>query len=121
MKKKIHPIVHDSVLEIRKDTEALKQLSDLEELVNVPPERGGMYFSDWERKFIGDVRAQFDAIPGFFTPAQREKIAEVWHTVDLRKRAVPEEKTQNLFSSLSPERQAEQRAKADKVKLPWEK
>lgn len=29
--------------------------------------------------------------------------------------------SENLFSSLSPERQAEQRARAERVKLPWER
>jgi|WetSurMetagenome_2_1015567.scaffolds.fasta_scaffold366173_2 hypothetical protein len=108
--------IHD----MREATVALKQLSDLEDLVDVPPERGGMYFSDWEREFVKSACAQLDSFPEF-TPAQRDKIAEVWHAVDLRKRAVPEEQAQNLFSKLSPERQAEQRARAAKVKLPWEK
>jgi hypothetical protein len=31
------------------------------------------------------------------------------------------EPSENLFSRLTPERQAEQRARAAKVKLPWEK
>jgi len=109
--------VSDTILELRKDTVALKQLADLEELVDVPPERGGVYFSDWERWFSKSLR---DVEPPVFSPAQRDKIAEVWHVVDLRKRAAPEEKTANLFSKLSPERQAEQRARAAKVKLPWE-
>lgn len=109
-----------TVLDLRKDTTALKQLSDLEELVDVPVERGGVYFSDWERKFIRDVRRQFDDTL-LFSPGQREKITEVWYAVDLRKRAAPDEKPANLFSKLSPERQAEQRARAAKVRLPWEK
>ena len=109
----------DTVLALRKDTAALKQLADLEELVDVPPERGGVYFSDWEREFIKSVRVQFN-LALFFSTKQREKIAEVWHAVDLRKRGAPDEKTENLFSKLSPERQAEQRARAAKVKLPWE-
>lgn len=29
--------------------------------------------------------------------------------------------SENLFSALTPARQAEQRARADKIKLPWEK
>lgn len=74
-----------TVLDLRKDTTALKQLSDLEELVDVPIERGGVYFSDWERTFIRDVRRQFDDTLDF-SPKQREKITEVWHAVDLRKR-----------------------------------
>ena len=110
----------DTVLELRKDTAALKQLADLEELVNVPPERGGAYFSDWERGFIQNIRQQHDDAIGF-TPKQREKIAEVWHAIDLRKRGAPDEKTENLFSKLSPERQAEQRERASRIKLPWER
>ena len=110
-----------TVVDLRKDTTALKQLSDLEELIDVPAERGGVYFSDWERNFVKTVRNQFDAVPGFFTPTQRDKISEIWHAIDLQKRVVPEEKAQNLFSKLSPERQAEQRARAAKVRLPWEK
>ena len=109
----------DTILDLRKDTAALKQLSDLEELVNVPPERGGVYFSDWERGFIKSVRQQFDDTLDF-SPPQREKIKEIWQAVDLRKRAAPDEKAKNLFSKLSPERQAEQRARAAKVRLPWE-
>lgn len=101
------------------DTAALKLLSDLEELVNVPPERGGVYFSDWEKQFIASVRAQFDELPEF-TVAQRDKLKEIWHAVDLRKREEPEEKTQNLFSKLSSKEQARQRERAAKVKLPWE-
>jgi hypothetical protein len=110
----------DTVLDLRKDTAALKQLADLEELVNVPIERGGMYFSDRERGFIKSVREQFD-LTLFFSAKQREKIKEVWHSVDLRKRGAPEEKTENLFSKLSPKRQAEQRERASRVKLPWER
>ena len=110
----------DTILDMRKDTTALKQLADLEELVDVPIERGGVYFSDWERTFIRDVRRQFDDTLDF-SPKQREKIAEVWHSVDLRKRTAPDEKPANLFSRLSPERQAEQRERAAKIRLPWEK
>lgn len=109
-----------TLLELRKDTAALKQLDDLEEIVSVPPERGGVHFSDWERTFIRSVRQQFDEVL-VFSQAQRDKIAEVWHVVDLRKRGAPEEKPANLFSKLSPERQAEQRARASKIRLPWEK
>lgn len=101
------------------DTVAFKQLSDLDELVDVPTERGGFYFSDWERNFIRSTSDGLDAGLGF-TPAQREKIKQIWHDVDLRKRGAPDEKAENLFSKLSPERQAEQRALAAKVKLPWE-
>ena len=110
----------DTVLDIRKDTAALKQLADLEELVDVPPTRGGVYFSDWEKQFIRSVRGQFD-LALFFSSKQREKIKEVWQAVDLRKRGAPDEKTANLFSKLSPERQAEQRERASRVRLPWEK
>jgi len=109
-----------TILELRKDTEALKRLADLEELVAVPVQRGGVYFSDWEKEFIRSVRAQHsDTLE--FTEKQREKIADIWKAADLRKRAAPDEKTENLFSKLSPERQAEQRARAAKVRLPWEK
>lgn len=108
-----------TVVEMRKDTEALKLLSDLEELVDVPPERGGVYFSDWERGFIKSVRQQFDEYLEL-SEKQREKIKEVWQAVDLRKRARPDEKTANLFSKLSPAEQERQRARAAKVRLPWE-
>lgn len=107
-----------TVLELRRDTEALKQLSDLEELVDVPPERGGLYFSDWEKRFIRDVR---EIDPPVFTAAQRAKIKEVWQAADLRKRSRPDEKTANLFSNLSPAEQVRQRTRAAKVVLPWEK
>jgi hypothetical protein len=110
----------DTVLDLRKDTAALKQLDDLEELVGVPIERGGMYFSDWEKQFIKSVRQQFD-LALFFSTKQREKIKEVWQAVDLRKRGAPDEKAANLFSKLSPERQAEQRERASRVRLPWDK
>lgn len=109
--------VSDTVSELREDTKTLGQLSDLEELVDVPSERGGVYFSEWE---LGFIKAMGAIEPPIFTPLQREKIAEIWHAVDLRKRAQPEEKAANLFSKLSPERQAEQRARAAKVRLPWE-
>ena len=108
-----------TILNLHKDTEALKQLDDLEELVNVPPERGGVYFSDWERTFIRSVRQQFNWAL-IFSPKQRDKIKDIWHLIDLRKRGAPDEKPANLFSKLSSERQAEQRARADRVKLPWE-
>lgn len=106
----------DSILEIQKDTKAFKQLLDLEELASVPPERGGYHFSDWERGFIKNLREQQPV----FSQAQRDKLHEIWCAADLRERAAPDEKAQNLFSALSPERQAEQRARAAKVRLPWE-
>lgn len=118
MKKR--PIVDDTILDLKKDTESLKYLADLEELMSVPIERGGFYFSDWERGFVRNIRAQHDDSL-VFSEAQRAKLKEIWQAADLRKRARPDEQTQNLFSSLSPERQAEQRARAAKVKLPWEK
>ena len=108
-----------SILELRKDTEALKQLADLEELVDVPPERGGIHFSDWEKKFIRDVRDQHNRTLEF-SPKQRDKIKDVWQAVDLRARKRPDEKAANLFSKLTPERQAEQRERAKRVRLPWE-
>lgn len=111
-------IVDDSALEIRKDAAALKLLEGLVELASVPPERGGSNFSDWERGFIAST-AEVD--PPVFSQAQRDKIKEIWQAADLRKRAAPDEQAQNLFSKLSPERQAEQRARAAKVKLPWER
>jgi hypothetical protein len=61
----------DTVLALRKDAAALKQLADLEELVDVPPERGGVYFSDWEREFIKSVRVHFN-LALFFSTKQRE-------------------------------------------------
>lgn len=106
----------DSLLDIRKDTTAIERLAELSELVNVPVERGGFYFSDWEREF---VRKMNDAMPAF-TPAQREKIDEIWHNADKRKRGGPGEKSENLFSKLSPAEQERQRARAAKVRLPWE-
>ena len=115
--------VADSILELKKDTEAFKWLSELEELIEVPPERGGLYFSDWEKQFVRSVRAQFDEAP-IFSAAQRDKLKQVWQAADLRKRSrniEHESPAQNLFSSLSPARQAEQRARAASVKLPWEK
>lgn len=115
--KTIHPVVHDAILDLRKDTAALKHLSDLEELTKVPPECGGVYFSDWEISFIKFMGEQQPV----FTDAQREKLKEIWQAVDLRKRAAPDQKTENLFSKLSPERQAEQRERAAKVKFPWER
>lgn len=108
----------DALLEMQKDTKALEQLLDLQELASVPPERGGYHFSDWERGFI---KALFELEPPMFSQVQRDKIQEIWHAADLRGRAEPDEKAANLFSKLSPERQAEQRARAAKVKLPWEK
>ncbi len=45
---------------------------------------------------------------------------DIWQAVDLRKRAAPVEKVENLFSNLSPKRQAEQRERAKGI-LPWEK
>ena len=111
---------HPTIVELRRDTETLKQLADLEELVDVPVQRGGVYFSEWEREFIKNVRRQFDETLDF-SEKQREKIKEIWQAIDLRKRAFRNhEQTENLFSKLSPERQAEQRERAKKVKLPWE-
>jgi hypothetical protein len=112
-------VKHDTVTELRKDTIALKQLADLEEIVDVPASRGGYPFSDWERKFICDVRRQHDDTLEF-TQKQRDKIRDIWYAVDLKKREAPDEQAQNLFSALSPARQAEMRERAKKVKLPWE-
>lgn len=108
-----------TILELRKDTEALKQLADLEELVSVPPERGGYHFSDWERNFIQSVREQHNDTLDF-TEKQRAKIKDIWQASDLKKRVGPDEKVENLFSKLSPARQAEMREKAKGI-LPWEK
>lgn len=108
-----------TVVELRKDTVTLKRLAELEEEVKVPPERGGYHFSDWERSFIRDVRAQHDETLDF-TEKQRNKIKEIWQASDLKKRASPDEKVANLFSNLSPARQAEMREKAKGI-LPWEK
>lgn len=109
-----------TVIEMRKDTETLRRLSDLEEVIDVPPERGGLHFSDWERNFVKSVRQQFDDSLNF-SQAQRDKIEELWREIDLKKRSGPtSNKPENLFSKLSPERQAEQRARAARVKLPWE-
>ena len=110
----------DTILELRKDTAALEKLSDLEELVNIPPERGGVYFSDWEREFIRSVREQHNRTLEF-SEKQRVKIKDIWHAVDLRKRVASDEKPANLFSNLSPARQAEMRERAARVRLPWEK
>ena len=110
-------IVDDSLLETNKDAATLKLLADLEELAGVPPERGGYHFSDWERQFIVALREQ----EPLFSQAQRAKVKEIWQAADLRGRATPDVTAKNLFSNLTPERQAEQRARAAKVKLPWEK
>lgn len=109
-----------TILELRKDTATAKQLADLEELVDVPIQRGGVYFSGWEKEFVKNVRRRFDESLEF-SEKEREKIAEIWKASDLRKRASPDEKTENLFSKLSLQRQAEQRERAKKVRLPWEK
>ena len=108
-----------SLLELAHDAVALKHLADLEELASVPPERGGYHFSEWERGFIKAVREQHDQTLDF-TDKQRAKIKEVWQAADLRKRAGPDEQSQNLFSNLPPARQAEMKAKAKGI-LPWEK
>ena len=110
----------ETVVELRKDAEALEHLNELEELVSVPTERGGYPFSDWERGFLASVRKQFDRLTTF-TQAQRAKLNQIWHDVELRKRPELDEKPANLFSKLSPARQAEQRARAARVRLPWEK
>jgi len=116
--KKVRSAVSDTVLELRNHTAALERLSDLIELADVPPERGGYHFSEWERQFIGNLR---ELDPPIFSPEQRAKIAEIWHAADLRKRLEIDEKPANLFSKLSPQRQDEQLARAARVKLPWEK
>ena len=114
-------IIKSEILEMRKDTVALKQLADLEELASVPTERGGYHFSEWERGFIKALCAMRDHEIPAFSQVQRDKLQEIWHAADLRERAAPDEKAQNLFSKLSPERQAEQRERAKRVLLPWEK
>ena len=114
---RMKPYVESTVERLERDTVALKQLSDLRELASVPPERGGYHFSDWERGFI---QAMSDLELSVYSQAQRDKIKEIWYAADLRGRASPDEKAKNLFSALSPERQAEQRARAAKVRLPWE-
>ena len=118
----VHPKINESrstIAELKADTEALKQLADLAELASVPPERGGYHFSEWERGFIRAVREQHDATLDF-TDKQRAKIKEIWQAADLRKRAGPDEQSQNLFSKLPPARLDEMREKAKKVRLPWE-
>lgn len=115
--KKFNPVVHDSILDLQKDTQALKYLADLVELAGVPTERGGFHFSEWERNFIKSMENQE---PPVFSEDQRKKLKEIWQAADLRKRSRPDEQAQNLFSKLSPARQAEMRERAKKVKLPWE-
>src|SRR5262245_36299589 len=68
-------IANDSILELRKDTEAMKLLGDLVELEKVPPERGGYHFSDWERGFIKSCSEQD---PPIYSEAQRSKIKDIW-------------------------------------------
>lgn len=66
-------------------------------------------FSEWQHNLRSGKRR-------VLTPKQRQWLmdrAEHFEMTD----AAPA----NLFSSLSPERQAEQRARAAAVKLPWEK
>lgn len=111
---------YDTILELQRDTVTLKQLADLEEIIDIPTERGGVYFSDWEKGFVKSVREQH-SLTLELTPKQREKIKDIWHAADLRKRTRPDEKPANLFSNLTPQRQAEQRERAARVRLPWEK
>lgn len=112
--------MRDTIAELEADTRALQHLAELEEQAFVPPERGGPYFSDWEREFIRNVREQHNRTLEF-TERQRAKIREIREALDSEDRGPPPEASANLFSRLSPARQAEQRARADKVKLPWEK
>ena len=44
-----------------------------------------------------------------------------WLRADADRLGIQVAPSENLFSNLSPERQAEQRARAAKVRLPWEK
>ncbi len=47
----------------------LSQLEDCETLAKVPKERGGVDYTEWERKFIRDMRAW--NVDRDLTPAQR--------------------------------------------------
>jgi hypothetical protein len=108
---------------MRADGIALKRLSEIEEVIDVPPERGGFHFSEWERQFVRDVRERHNESLEL-TPKQREKIKGIWQDLDRRRREDPDERPKeaaNLFSSLSPEEQRKQRERAAKVRLPWEK
>jgi len=112
---------HRSTQELAADARALKLLAELEAQASVPPERGGPHLTDWERGFLASIREQFDRLLTF-TSAQREKIAEIHSDIE-KGRSAPWERdagAANIFSRMSPERQAEERRKAARVRLPWE-
>ncbi len=73
-----------TINEIRDDTKALKQLADLEEIVDLPPSLGGFHFLRDERDFIVIARQLFDDRLGF-TLMQRERIDRIWRAVQASK------------------------------------
>lgn len=110
-----------AVQELAADARALRQLGELEEQAGIAPERGGPHLTEWERDFLRSVREQFDRLLTF-SAGQREKIAEIHSDIE-KGRSAPWERdagAANVFSKMSPERQAEERRKAAKVRLPWE-
>lgn len=112
-----------AIARMREDTVALKQVGEIEEVIDVPAERGGFHFSEWERGFIRNVRRRFDRTLEF-TYKQREGIKSIWQDLDRLRRENPEgrpKEAANLFSNLSSEEQRKQRERAAKIKLPWEK
>jgi hypothetical protein len=112
---------HRSIQQLAADARALKLLDELEAQASVPPERGGARLTDWERDFLASLRKHFDRLLTF-TVGQREKLDEIHSDIE-KGRSAPWERdagAANLFSAMSPERQAAERRKAAKIRLPWE-
>lgn len=57
-----------------------EMLTDCENVANIPKERGGPGFNEWEKEFLESLREQFDR-NGSLTDKQLEKLEELWDKV----------------------------------------
>lgn len=80
--------------------------------------------TEWREKLSDEQRQAFEEIR---TRASKRAVFELTEKqsqwvlgVAARIGLIGAEPSENLFSSLTPERQAEQRARAAKIRLPWE-
>jgi len=69
-----------SIDRIGEGSVALTRLLELEEALNIPPERGGVHFSEAERQLVRTIRRRHSAAREL-TAEQRDKIKRLWESM----------------------------------------
>lgn len=69
-----------SIDRIGEESVSLKRLVELEEALNIPPERGGVHFSEGERQLVRTIRRRHSATREL-TAEQRDKIKKLWESL----------------------------------------